>query len=121
MVYGRNKTRLFKINMVHYLHNNVNPTIILKVRYTGCDDLPVLHYKWLLIDGCNSDLYFTDPFNHGVVFYTETLTPLASDSMKRFVKAVIESKTEEQLKTDLNAMRQELNITYPVIYNFIPH
>lgn len=108
-------------NRFHYyaLSNNVNPSIILNVRYAGCDDLPVLHYKWLLIDGCFSGLYYGDSFNNGVLFFTETLSPLDSDSMKRFVKAVIEGKTKEQLKSDLNAMSSELGVGYPVVYNVI--
>ncbi len=89
--------------------SNQNPRIVLKVRYSGCDDLPTLRYKWLLIDSCNSDRYFTDSFNHGVVFYTTTLECLASDSMKRFVQAVIEGKTPAQLETDLDAMETLLD------------
>lgn len=113
-IYGSGNARF------HYyaLKDQQNPTIILRVRYPGCDDLPILRYKWLFIDSCYSGVYYGDSFKHGVFFYSVTKTQIESDSLKRFVQAVIEDKTPDQLGQTLNAMRKELQWTRQVKYEY---
>jgi hypothetical protein len=107
-------------NRFHYyaLSGGQNPSTILKVRHPGCDDLPTLRYKWLFIDSCYSGLYYADSFSHGVFFYTTTLEYLQSDSLRRFVQAVIEGKTPAELESNLDIMDDELEQEMQVNYEF---
>ena len=107
-------------NRFHYyaLSGSQNPSIILKVRYSGCDDLPTLRYKWLFIDSCYSGLYYADSFSHGVFFYATTLEYLQSDSLRRFVQAVIEGKTPAELEATLDVMDDELGHPTQVNYEY---
>ena len=99
-VYGSGSSRF------HYYKSDTNtdPRIVLKGRYPGCDDLPTLRYKWLCMDNCYSGLYYSDSCSHGVLFYSMDLIASNSDSMKRFVEAVINGWTRDQLVNELNTM-----------------
>jgi hypothetical protein len=72
---------------------------------SGASDMPAtLGYKWLLIATCQSGIYYLDNLNHSTTFYLETNGYMGRPYTKLFVQAVIEEKTKDELKIDLNAL-----------------
>jgi len=101
-IYGNGQNRF------HYYakEGNQDERIIVRSRYTGCDDVPKkkMKYKWLLLDSCNSGPYYGDSFKQGTVFYAENLGAIPNDALKLFVEAIIEGHDEKWLKEALNGM-----------------
>lgn len=77
--------------------------------YTHCNDDVIngLQYKWLLLSSCESGRYYGDSFQHGTVFYTENGGDVDVNTIKTFVKDVIDGSNGNNLLNDL----QELNET----------
>jgi hypothetical protein len=88
-------------NSFHF-YNSEQPYLIVN---NGLSDMPAtVGYKWLMLATCYSGIYYLDNFPHETVFYLETAGYMDRPYTKLFVQAVIEEKTKDELKIDLNAL-----------------
>ena len=85
--------------MHYYVQQDTSSARIIVVG--GSADKPTLKYAKMLMKGCNTDRYYTDTLNHGVLFYTVDLVS-PNNAIREFVKGVIEDKTDDQIESALD-------------------